>query len=110
MVENTVVDDQEAVMHRSGVFYRKCRVLCIEAADVLRCQSCVGQGVDSNVHTTILGRKPFEHCDVHVIVYQHNLFLGLRDKALELSVRIEYLTLEEDALGVIDFVSVHSGE
>ncbi len=46
----------------------------------------------------------------NIIVYQHNLFLGLRDKALELSVRIEYLTLEEDALGVIDFISVHSCE
>ena len=110
MVEDSVVDDQKAVMHRSGVPYRKCRILRIETADILRCQPRVGQGVDGDVHTAVLGRKAFEHCDIHVIVYQYNLFLGLCDKALELSVCIEYLALEEDALGVIDFVSVHSGE
>ena len=110
MVEDAVVDDQEAVMHRSGVPYRKCRVLRIEAADVLRCQSCVGQGVDGDVHVAILGRQPFEHCDIHIVVYQYDLPLCLANKALELSIRIEYLALEEDALGIIDFISVHSGE
>ena len=45
VVEDTIIDNQKAIMHRSGVLYRKGRILRIEAADILRRQSRVGQGV-----------------------------------------------------------------
>ena len=108
MVKNAVVDNQKAVMHLRSVFYRQCGVLSVKATNILCGQPCIGLGVNGDIHATVFGPEPFKNRQIHIIVYQYDLLLCLTNKALKFCVCVKNLTLEEDALGIIDFVTIHS--